>query len=161
MDTERSDRSKPRPLRPATIFARTLPARRVPLTTERHRLPDTEQLRNSRSTVAITGAPGTGRTALLRDIAGPLEVTLIDAADVAAEGEQAWIERMVDQVLTHEGVLGIENVDHLPAARQVILGRILTGTAARARLVITAAPDTGESPSLTALLAHCADRVDL
>ncbi|RZL79913.1 MAG: hypothetical protein EOP32_18160 [Rhodococcus sp. (in: high G+C Gram-positive bacteria)] len=50
----------------------------------------------------------------MRDIAGLLEVKLIDAADFAVEGERAWIERMVEQVLTHEGVLDIENVENLP-----------------------------------------------
>ncbi|WP_072845268.1 hypothetical protein [Rhodococcus tukisamuensis] len=118
-------------------------------------------MRTASSTVAVTGAPGPARSALVRDIAGRLEVTRIDAADLAREGEQSWIARMVELVLTHEGVLTIENVEHLPPPQQVVLGRILTGTAARARLVITAAPDTGASPTLTSLLSRCVDHLEL
>lgn len=134
VNTERGDRSEPT-LRPATMLPRTASVGRVQAYYDRSRPPDTAQLRDLRSTVAITGAPGAGRSALVQDIAGLLELKLIDAADFATEGEQVWLERLVEQVLTHEGVLGIENVEHLPAAQQLVLGRILTGTAARARLV--------------------------
>lgn len=161
MNTERDERSELPTLRPTVMLPCTATVGRVRACEDRSRPPGTERLRDLRSTVAITGAPGAVRSAVVRDIAGPLEVKLIDAADLAVEGEQAWIERMVEQVLTHEGVLDIENVENLPPAQQLVLGRILTGTAARARLVITAAPDSGESPTLTSLLSRCVDRVDL
>jgi transcriptional regulator of acetoin/glycerol metabolism len=108
--------------------------------------------------VLIHGESGSGRTTALRELVRPEPVAVLDAGELPAIGEQAWLSRL-NSILARSPVVGVEAVDLLPdpvARRCAVALRH-----ARARLVLTSAPAGELRGEVAGLVAHCVERVEL
>ena len=108
--------------------------------------------------VLIHGEPGCGHTSTLLELAGDPQAPVMDAADVPALGERAWLARL-EALLASVPVVGIEAVHLLPGpvARRVAASVRQT----RARVLLTSAPLAELRGELATLVAHCVERIEL
>lgn len=112
--------------------------------------------------VLVVGEPGSGRTTRARALLGDGDPVVLQAAEVADEGEPAWFRRLARALAGDRPVL-VEDVTLLPAALAARVRRLLGGPVAVA-VAATAGPldaVTGEPAALAAAFAAREDLVAL
>lgn len=112
--------------------------------------------------VLVVGEPGSGRTTRARALLGDGDPVVLQAAEVADEGEPAWFRRLARALAGDRPVL-VEDVTLLPAALAARVRRLLGGPVAVA-VAATAGPldaVTGEPAALAAAFAGREDLVAL
>ena len=107
--------------------------------------------------VVICGEPGSGRTTAARSLADET-ATWVDASDASEPGAQQWLSRLRDNLETETCVV-IEAVDELPASLARRTAECLRS--GRARVILTCGPAEGLDADHAALIAQCAERVEL
>ncbi|MDV7269256.1 Fis family transcriptional regulator, partial [Rhodococcus oxybenzonivorans] len=118
------------------------------------------RLRDTREPVVISGEPGTGRTTAIRDLAGDKSLVYMDAAGIALDGTQRWLDRLVTLASSSVDVLGIEEVQLLPESMQPLLAKMLESEAGP-RIVLTSTPLDSVPPSVAGLIGRCSGQVVL
>lgn len=106
----------------------------------------------------IHGEPGSGRTTALYEQLGQEPAGLIDASELPAIGERAWLSRL-DAMLASGTAVGIEAVHLLPppVARRLAISLRHSPS----RTVLTSDPAGELRGELAGLIAHCVDRLAL
>jgi sigma-54 dependent transcriptional regulator, acetoin dehydrogenase operon transcriptional activator AcoR len=118
------------------------------------------RLRDTTEPVVISGEPGTGRTTAIRDLAGDKSLVCMDAAGIALDGTQRWLDRLVTLASSSVDVLGIEEVQLLPESMQPLLAKMLESEAGP-RIVLTSTPLDSVPPSVSGLVGRCSGQVVL
>ncbi|MDO1481867.1 helix-turn-helix domain-containing protein [Rhodococcus ruber] len=107
--------------------------------------------RDERGSLLVAGEPGSGRLAVARAILGSRNVAIVDAADAAALGEEAWCQHIQSQVDNADKALIIRHLDYLnPSAALMTLATLRRTPPAR--LLATAEIGVAESTTHNALL---------
>ncbi|WP_427918317.1 sigma-54-dependent Fis family transcriptional regulator [Streptomyces sp. cg40] len=109
----------------------------------------------------VGGPPGTGRSTTARSLAGacPAEIVTLDASDVAAQGEEAWLSALERAATGGARVLVVEDIHLLPEACCVRLRRLLDGY--DPWIILTGAPVTELTGHHAVLVSGCPHRTDL
>ncbi|MFI8975418.1 sigma-54-dependent Fis family transcriptional regulator [Nocardia asteroides] len=106
----------------------------------------------------VVGEPGSGRTSEARAAAGA-DAVVIDAADVVAMGEDAWVAEAVRVLESAGPAVIVEHVHLLSESLLTLLSRWLGGTERRA--VLTCSPDDRTHRANDRLMALCASHREL
>lgn len=118
------------------------------------------RLRETRDPVVISGEPGTGRTTAVRDLAGDRSLVCMDAATIALDGAEAWIDRLLALVAGPSAVLAIEEVQLLPESMLPLVVKMLAADAGP-RIVMTSSPLGDLPPGVAGLAGRCPGQVVL
>lgn len=108
----------------------------------------------------VTGERGTGRSTEARRLARAEEVEFHNCADIACQGEQPWVRRLLARLSRPAGTVCVENLNLLPDPIADILAEALDSRN-RPRLILTALPPHTLTGGAAALAAMCPDRVEL
>ncbi|MBJ8348022.1 sigma-54-dependent Fis family transcriptional regulator [Antrihabitans sp. YC2-6] len=117
-------------------------------------------LRDSREPVAISGEPGTGRTAAVRDLAGAEPLRTVDAIGIALHGVDEWVRALCELVRDDRGVLAIENVQLVAESTLPLLTELVSSPAGP-RIVLTSNAIDDLPIATAALVGRCPGRVQL
>lgn len=117
----------------------------------------------SRTSVAITGEPGTGRSTHAAALAAEADSppVIVDVADEIISGRRPDIPAFVGRARSMSTTLVIDGVDLLDAQAVALLGRVAVSSSPESPLIVVGGPRDQASPGVAALLARCATRVDL
>jgi sigma-54 dependent transcriptional regulator, acetoin dehydrogenase operon transcriptional activator AcoR len=117
------------------------------------------RLRGTHGPVVISGEPGTGRTHAVGVVAGSDPVATLDAAEVPACGEGAWVRRLRELAAQADGVIAVEEIQLLPATLCVRLSALLAESPGS--FVFTSTPQDDLPPHAATLASNCMHRIEL
>ncbi|MER6077389.1 helix-turn-helix domain-containing protein [Streptomyces sp. NPDC001833] len=111
----------------------------------------------------VGGPPGTGRSTTAQSLAGAesAEVVILDASDVAAQGEETWLSAL-ERAADGARALVVEDIHLLPEACCVRLRRLMDRCGpGDPWIVLTGAPIAELVGRHAALASGCSSRIDL
>lgn len=109
-----------------------------------------------RTTILVTGAPGSGRTAQARNLAADAPVTVLNAAEALLDGDQDWARRFRQRTASPAGTVILDGIELLSDVLVDVITRQIeerTGP----QIVMVAGP-RDLLPDRTAALAALATR---
>jgi transcriptional regulator of acetoin/glycerol metabolism len=109
--------------------------------------------------VAVCGEPGSGRSAVAREVAGAAAAWL-DASEVTQLGETAWVQRLLEVARTTAVAIVVEHVEALPEAAIPALTALVESDGGP-RVVLTSRPLDDLPLVVAALVARCPGRIDI
>jgi transcriptional regulator of acetoin/glycerol metabolism len=118
------------------------------------------RLRETRDPVVISGEPGIGRTTAVRDLVGDKSLVCMDAAAIALDGADAWVDRLLTLAAGPAAVLAIEEVQLLPESMLPLVVKMLAADAGP-RIVMTSSPLGDLPPGVAGLVGRCPGQVVL
>lgn len=122
-------------------------------------------VRPSRTTVAVSGEPGTGRTTLALELAAESSdesgrAVVVDVADELINGRQPDVAGQLARARSSGVPLVIDGVDLLDDRSIALVTRATASTPAAAPLILVSGPRAQAGPAVAALLGRCATRID-
>ncbi|MGH3712508.1 MAG: sigma-54-dependent Fis family transcriptional regulator [Micromonosporaceae bacterium] len=117
------------------------------------------RIRDQRLSVMVTGEPGSGRTTVVRELAGGEPVRELSATQLTELGPPVWLSRLAGSLREPGGITALEDVHLLPASTALRAARLLEAQPAWAALTSTAVDQLGEAQA--SLAAHCVERIEV
>ncbi len=115
--------------------------------------------RRARSSVAVVGEPGTGRSAVLANLMADRNPADFDALDVAYQPEKAWLQGVLDALEIADRPVLVENVHLLSPL--IAHGLYVAADQSSAWFAVSSAPLTTLSPDVFRLVDSCRRRIEL